>query len=64
MVDKTLRRPQVEELVGLSRSTLYEMMSRGEFPRPLRIGKRAVAWKQSTVIEWLSQRPRAGNGAR
>ncbi|WP_085897191.1 helix-turn-helix transcriptional regulator [Limimaricola soesokkakensis] len=55
MIDKILRRAAVEEMTGLSRSTLYRMMDRGEFPRPARIGQRAVGWRQSSVNTWLSQ---------
>ncbi len=33
MTEKLLRRPDVEARTGLSRSTLYEWMKRGEFPR-------------------------------
>lgn len=59
MPDKHLRRPAVEELTGLSRSTLYDMMDRNEFPRPVRIGRRAVAWPESKITEWLAQRSAA-----
>jgi prophage regulatory protein len=59
MADKHLRRPAVEELTGLSRSTLYDMMDREEFPRPVRIGRRAVAWPESKITEWLAQREAA-----
>jgi len=57
MIDKHLRRHIVEEITGLSRSTIYEKMSRGEFPRPVRIGRRAVAWPESAIAEWLANRP-------
>ncbi|WP_039017402.1 helix-turn-helix transcriptional regulator [Halocynthiibacter namhaensis] len=57
MTEHHLRRPAVEAATGLSRSSLYAMMDAGEFPRPIRIGKRAVAWPESTVNAWLSQRP-------
>lgn len=56
MPHKMLRRPAVEDAVGLSRSTIYEMMNRGEFPRPVRIGRRAVAWREADVGEWLASR--------
>lgn len=56
MNDKILRRAAVEEMTGLSRSTLYRMMDRGEFPRPARIGQRVVGWRQSTVSQWLDMR--------
>jgi prophage regulatory protein len=56
-VRKHLRRPAVEAATGLSRSSIYDMMDRGEFPRPVRIGKRAVAWPENAISEWLSNRP-------
>ncbi|QJF51977.1 helix-turn-helix transcriptional regulator [Roseobacter ponti] len=57
MPDTHLRRPAVQAVTGLSRSSIYEMMDKGEFPRPVRIGKRAVAWPQSAVEAWLAERP-------
>ena len=57
MAEKHLRRPAVEDATGLSRSTIYEMMDRGDFPRPIRIGRRAVAWPESAVQAWLASRP-------
>lgn len=57
MADHHLRRPAVEAATGLSRSTIYDMMDRGEFPRPVRIGRRAVAWPESVIADWLAQRP-------
>jgi prophage regulatory protein len=50
---RLLRRPEVEHLVGLRRSAIYDAMSRGEFPRPVRIGRRAVAWREADVLRWL-----------
>jgi prophage regulatory protein len=45
-----LRRPQVEAKTGYSTSTLYEMMSRGAFPRPIPLGPtRSVGWIESEV---------------
>ncbi|UWQ90847.1 AlpA family transcriptional regulator [Rhodobacteraceae bacterium M382] len=52
-----LRRPAVEAVTGLSRSSIYYMMDKGDFPRPVRIGKRAVAWPESAIADWLSNRP-------
>jgi len=47
------RRKALEDMLGLSRSTIYRMMNHGEFPRPARIGRRAVGWRSSDVEEWL-----------
>lgn len=57
MTEHHLRRPAVEAVTGLSRSSIYAMMDAGDFPRPVRIGKRAVAWPESVVTAWLSHRP-------
>jgi len=54
--EKILRRPAVQEIVGLSRSALYELIAAGEFPRPLRLGKRAVGWRASEVAAWIETR--------
>jgi len=57
MPEHYLRRPAVEIATGLSRSSIYAMMEAGDFPRPVRIGKRAVAWPQSAIEAWLATRP-------
>jgi prophage regulatory protein len=51
-----LRRPEVEQTTGLSRSTLYAMMADGAFPRPVKLGKRAVGWRASDITAWLESR--------
>ncbi|WP_255209611.1 AlpA family phage regulatory protein [Sulfitobacter donghicola] len=40
-----LRRPAVELMTGLSRSTIYRQISGEVFPKPLKLGKRAVGWR-------------------
>lgn len=56
MANKTLRRRDVEARTGLSRSTLYAMMAQGMFPRPVRLGLRAVGWPEAEIVEWLEAR--------
>ena len=56
MTHRILRRPEVEHLTGLSRSTLYAMIVEGTFPKPVRLGKRAVGWPEAVVRDWLAQR--------
>jgi prophage regulatory protein len=57
MPEKHLRRRAVEEVTGLSRSTIYELMSRGEFPRPIKLTGKAVAWPETAIADWLAARP-------
>jgi len=51
-----LRRPAVEVKTGLSRSTIYVMMAEGEFPKSLKLGKRAVGWLETDIDAWLNAR--------
>ena len=44
---------------GLSRSTIYRKMREGSFPEPLRVGVRAVRWREAEIEDWLASRPRA-----
>ncbi len=53
---KLLRRREVEEITGLSRAGIYEQMTEGVFPKPVRIGLRAVAWVDSEVAKWQRKR--------
>ena len=57
MIDRLLRRRQVEEITGLSRSSIYRLMQTGEFPRSIRVGPAAVRWKASDIAVWLESRP-------
>ena len=51
------RLPTVIRMTGLGRSTIYRMIADDKFPRPFRIGERAVAWRQSDVASWSATRP-------
>ena len=51
-----MRRRAVELMTGLSRSTIYQQMADEDFPRPLKLGKRAVGWRESDIIQWLDSR--------
>lgn len=52
MSPSLIRLAQVRRRVPLCRSTIYQMVSRGEFPKPVSIGPRAVAWVESEVDAW------------
>nr|WP_284465595.1 AlpA family transcriptional regulator [Diaphorobacter nitroreducens] len=53
---RILRLPAVSELTGLPRSTLYLYMSKGLFPKPIKLGARSVGWVQDEVNQWLRQK--------
>ncbi len=57
MDNETLqRKPIVLSRTGLVNSTLYYFISEGSFPKPVKLGKRTVAWKKSEIDEWIDSR--------
>lgn len=56
--DRLIRLPEVLRLTGMCRSALYEQMSRGQFPRSIKIGPRAASWSAREVRSWISDRIR------
>jgi prophage regulatory protein len=61
---RLLRRPEVEARTGLSRSSIYERMADGSFPRQVPLSPGSVAWLEEEVEAWigarLAARDRAG----
>lgn len=55
-MSKILRRKQVIEKTGLSKSTLYEEIEAGNFPKPVLLSKRTVGWLESQVDDWIRAR--------
>lgn len=51
-----LRLPQVQQSVGLSRSEIYRLISLGQFPKPVPLGARVVAWPSDEVQAWIAER--------
>lgn len=57
---KLERLPEVIARTSLSRAHLYNLISRDLFPRPKRVGKRAVAWLSQEIDTWIDSRPLGG----
>jgi prophage regulatory protein len=51
-----LRLGAVCELTKLSKASVYRYISNGAFPRPARLGTRAVRWLQAEVEAWAAER--------
>jgi prophage regulatory protein len=54
--------PAVLTATGLSRSTLYSRVKVGDFPAPVKLGARSVAWPVESVREWIADRIAAAQG--
>lgn len=58
-----LRLKQVISRTGLSRSTIYVLMSENSFPKQLKLGAHAVGWIESEIDEWINLRIQVGRKA-
>ena len=62
MKHRILRLPDVKASTGLSRSTIYERISEGTFPKQVSLGGRAVGWLENEIQEWLERQILATRG--
>ena len=46
---KIIRRPEVESITGLSRSSIYAKMENGTFPEGIKLSERSVGWLEHEV---------------
>ena len=58
---RVLRMPEVCQVTGLGRSTVYRKLTEGYFPSPIRLGPRAVGWRACDILEWLEDPGRTWN---
>ena len=61
MTRQLLDRHQVEGLVRMPRSSLYQAIAEKRFPEPIRVGKRSVRWFADEIAAWMESRERAGS---
>lgn len=62
--ESLLRLPEVRRLTGLSRSQLYTLVRRGEFPSQVKISERCSCWIESEVRGFIADRIAASRAAR
>ena len=52
---KLLKEKEVCELIGCSKSTLWRMVGRGDFPRPYKFGQRLTRWNNYEIHIWMTE---------
>jgi prophage regulatory protein len=60
---RTIRRPELRQIVPLADTTIYEMEQRGEFPRRFYLTSRCVVWDLAEVEAWIEERRRASDAS-
>jgi len=53
MLPQILRRRDIEKQFGISRAGIYAMMAEGRFPKPVKLGERAVGWREEDLQNWF-----------
>lgn len=54
--ERILRLKEVKVRTGLSRSTIYWSIKKGQFPKPINLGMRSVGWLESEINQWIKER--------
>jgi predicted DNA-binding transcriptional regulator AlpA len=49
-----IRITKLKEITDLPKSTIYRLISENRFPKQIKLGKRAVAWRTSDIVKWMS----------
>ena len=55
-IDQLYRWETVHQVTGMKKSAAYAEMARGNFPRPVRLSQKAVAWRSSDIANWINSR--------
>jgi len=50
-----LRLKEVLTICGKSRSSIYDAIKKGEFPKPVKLGANSSAWINSEIEEWIQK---------
>ena len=50
-----IRLPQVLEMTGIGKTTIYRWMTDGTFPKQIQIGGKSVVWNERDDIDWMNQ---------
>ena len=59
---KFLRTPQVKQITGLSKSSIYARIAEGTFPKQIPLGPRLVVWVESDIQKWIAEQVAAARG--
>ncbi len=53
---RLMKMKEVMHTTSLPRSTIYKYINDGNFPKSISLGERNVAWVESEVEDWISEK--------
>jgi prophage regulatory protein len=56
MNSEYIKLPQVLNLTGLGKTSIYKLMSNNTFPKPTSFGVRRIAWRRIDIQTWIKQK--------
>jgi prophage regulatory protein len=56
---RLMRIPEVTQTTGLTKSTVYDLIRKNRFPRPIKLSERASAWRADELEKWIAARTKA-----
>ena len=60
-MERILRLPQVMEITGLAKPTIYLHIKQGTFPKQIKLGPKASGWLASDIQAWIESCVSASN---
>jgi prophage regulatory protein len=54
--DRIIRAKEVQEITGLSRTTIWRLENQGKFPSRVSLGANSVGWELSEINNWINDR--------
>ena len=51
---RLIRLPEVQRLTGLGRSTIYNLIGEGRFPRQRRVTPTIAVWSETEIQRWVA----------
>ena len=55
-VDRSLKVDAVSQKINLAIPTIYKLMAKGQFPKPLRLSPSSSRWMESDIDDWLQEK--------
>ncbi|MCW8930998.1 MAG: AlpA family phage regulatory protein [Gammaproteobacteria bacterium] len=54
--DRILRSKEVQDMTGLSRTTIWRLERKGDFPARIVLGENSIGWRFLEINEWMLNR--------
>ena len=58
-----IKMKDVTKKTGMSRSTVYELIGKGGFPKQVKLGPRSIAFVEAEIDLWIRNKIAIRNGA-